>query len=94
MILEDMKKLTIRIPEGLHRNLKAKAALEGQTVNGILERFALEYVGEIELSENATAFSVKMTEELAEGLQMLASAEDKTVDLFIVETLTNRLKGE
>lgn len=91
--MEDMKKLTIRIPEGLHRSLKAKAALEGQTVNEILERFAMEYVGET-VPDNATAFSVKVTEELAEGLQMLASAEDKTLDLFIVETLTNRLKGE
>jgi hypothetical protein len=59
-----------------------------------LERFINEYVGEIELSKNAAAFGVTITEELAEGIQMLASAEDKSIDSFIVETLMNRLKGE
>lgn len=92
--LEELKKLTIRIPERLHYLLKAKATLEGQTVTSILERFINEYVGETELSENATAFGVTITEELAEGIQMLASAEDKSIDSFIVETLMNRLKGE
>ena len=38
------KQLNIRLPENLHRELKAKCALEGESVAGTIERLVRAYL--------------------------------------------------
>jgi len=38
------KQLNIRLPESLHRELKAKCALEGESVAGTIERLVRAYL--------------------------------------------------
>ena len=41
-----LKHLTIKIEEGLHRRLKAKAALDGVNVKSLMQKLVLDYVDE------------------------------------------------
>ena len=45
---EKTKHLTLKIPENLHRRLKAKIAMEGGNAKSVLNRLITEYVENIE----------------------------------------------
>jgi predicted DNA-binding protein len=38
------RKTTIRLPEGLHRRVKAKAALEGTTITAVVKEYLERWV--------------------------------------------------
>jgi len=48
---KEMKMLTVRTPEELHRALKMKAAEEGQTVASIIEELIRRYLQEMTIQE-------------------------------------------
>lgn len=43
---EKEKRITVRVPEGLHRKVKARAALMGKSVSDILREFLEEFIRE------------------------------------------------
>ena len=45
-MVDQEKRITIRIPESLHRKIKAKAALLGKTVTDILKEYLEAWIEE------------------------------------------------
>ena len=45
---EPEKRITVRVPESLHRKVKAKAALVGKSVSDVLREYMQEWTGDIE----------------------------------------------
>lgn len=41
---EQEKRITVRVPESLHRKVKARAALEGKSVSDVLRDYLKEWV--------------------------------------------------
>lgn len=40
-----LKSINIKIPEDLHRKLKSKSALEGESTGSIMKRLIADYIG-------------------------------------------------
>jgi len=43
-VTEQEKRITVRVPESLHRKVKARAALEGKSVSDVLRDYLKEWV--------------------------------------------------
>ena len=41
---ETSKRITVRVPESLHRAVKAKAALEGKSVSDVIREYLIAWV--------------------------------------------------
>jgi predicted HicB family RNase H-like nuclease len=46
---EREKRITVRVPDSLHRKVKAKAALAGKSVSDILREYLEEWAGDVKL---------------------------------------------
>ena len=44
---EREKRITVRVPESLHRKVKAKAALIGKSVSDVLREYLEEWTGDV-----------------------------------------------
>ena len=45
---EPEKRITVRVPESLHRKVKAKAALVGKSVSDVLREYLEGWTGDVE----------------------------------------------
>ena len=42
--MEELKRITVKVPESLHYQVKVKAAIEGTTVSDVLRNYLVEWV--------------------------------------------------
>jgi len=45
---ESEKRITVRVPESLHRKVKAKAAFVGKSVSDVLREYLREWTGDMD----------------------------------------------
>ena len=42
--MEQIKRITVKVPASLHHKVKVKAAIEGKTVSDVLRQYLIEWV--------------------------------------------------